>query len=148
MAKFLRISIGWGVAIVGILVANTFPQPYARWAGLFNLSWVAGWFSYFHFIESKESLTDSFKEATLTCVLLGGLAGLYHGYTTTDWTPFGDGDLVKIFPTTFDSKAGEGVRVFLALTVGSFVGIYLTDLTKKRRTRRIQKDSNRLSSDT
>lgn len=148
MAKFFRMFIGWGVAIVAVLVANIFPQPYAGWAGLFNLSWVAGWYSYYQFIESKNPLGEQIKEAIVACVMLGILAGLYYGYTTTNWDLFGSGDLVKIFPTTFDSKAGRGARVFLALIAGSSVGIYLADLTRKRRIRRIPKDSNPLSGNT
>jgi hypothetical protein len=36
------------------------------------------------------------------------------------------------FPTTFDSKAGAGLRLFIKLIVGAYVGIHVAELIRNR----------------
>ncbi|MES2571060.1 MAG: hypothetical protein V4710_13520, partial [Verrucomicrobiota bacterium] len=71
---------------------------------------------------------DLLKNAAITCVILGGLSMLYYGEPSMDE----DGYVTEEgFPTTFDSKAGAGVRTFFKLFIGAFVGIQVAEVIRR-----------------
>lgn len=64
----------------------------------------------------------------ITCVVIGGFCGLFYGQPTKD----DSGEITdEGFPTTFESKAAIGVKVFLQLLAGASVGVWLADFVRK-----------------
>lgn len=59
--------------------------------------------------------------------MFGGLTLLYYGEPREE-----DGYSVGGFETTFDSKAGAGVRVFIKFLIGSFAGIEVAEFLRPK----------------
>lgn len=71
---------------------------------------------------------ERLKNAIVACVAIGAFCALFYGAPGHDE----DGDLVyEGFKTTFDSRSGAGVKVFLELFSGAAIGIYLADFFRE-----------------
>jgi hypothetical protein len=108
--------IGFVTALVGVF---NLPSPYSGWAGRFLLIWVAGSVAYTLARTSSKCFPDLVISILVTCVIIAAFIFVTYGKASvTD-----DGEVIsENFPTTFDSRSGAAVRVFIVLFVGAVVG--------------------------
>jgi hypothetical protein len=127
MTRRVIARIGW--TTFAILVVCTFaaPKPYSGWAWFVCLMLVSASLAFTLSLQSSKSHIDLLKNAVITCVVIGGLCGLFHGEPSVD----DSGDVIdEGFPTTFNDKAGVAVKVFLQLLAGAYVGIKTAELVR------------------
>jgi hypothetical protein len=122
-------KIGWGGFFAFLLGLLVLPMQYASWAHLLWVMWTSGCIAYSLSVESDRPLLDLLKNAAITCLILGGLAMLFYGEPSMDEDGYA---IEEGFPTTFDSKAGAGLRLFIKLIVGAYVGIHVAELIRNR----------------
>lgn len=125
-------AIGWGGFLITLVGLLTLPLPYSSWAHLTWVLWMAACVAYRLCLDSGKSRADLVKNAVVACVVLGGLSLIYHGEPSYDE----DGNEVSEgFVTTFDSKAGAGVKTFIKLFVGAYIGIVVAEQFSHKATR-------------
>ncbi len=128
MTRHLITRVGWVGFLLVLLCAFVTPQPYARWAGSICVVWVVASVAYTLALQSSKPRSDLLKTAVVTCVVIAGVCALFHGVPSFDES----GNVIdEGFATTFDSKAGAGVKVFAKLMVAVYVGIRLADSVRQ-----------------
>ena len=128
MTRRITGRIWWAVFLSLLACSFVAPEPYSGWAWFFCIELVAASIAYILSQQSSKPRIELLKNAVIACVVIGGFCGVIHGEPQIDE----NGSVVdEGFTTTFDSKAGVGVKVFLQLLAGSYVGIQLAGLVRE-----------------
>ncbi len=91
--------------------------------------WGAAFAGYSAAIQSPKQVGEFLNQATLVCLGLALVVMLFYGEASYDeW----DNEVSEGFETTFDSKAGAGMRAFFKLIIGSSAGILLAEALSRR----------------
>ena len=91
--------------------------------------WGAAFAGYSAAIQSPKQVGELLNQATLACLGLALVVMLFYGEASCDeW----DNEVSEGFETTFDSKAGAGMRAFFKLIIGSSAGILLAEALSSR----------------
>ena len=88
---------------------------------------LAGCIAYSVSIGSNKTVGELVTNALVTCIAIGGLMFMTHGDEVRDDA---GGVVSEGFKTTFDQKAGAGVRAFAVLFAGAIIGVFLADRQK------------------
>lgn len=115
---------------MGLSLLLMLSQPLIPGAGRCGVILLAGCFAYSFSIDSDIPFADIVKNALITCLVIGGLCFITHGDEVRDDA---GGIVSEGFETSFDQKAGSGVRVFAGLFIGALAGVLLADRHKRAR---------------
>jgi hypothetical protein len=113
-----------GLLLIGQAVLE---EPYSNWAGKCFVISLVSWAAFTVSMRSDKPTDELMKNAAIVCLIISGVCFMLHGSESRD--EYGD-IISEGFETSFDEKAGTGVKVFAGLFIGALTGILLADHKK------------------